>query len=201
MGQLNPQLPTQIQDLMTTTYYDAFSSDLNHPLRNALADNDNYDWAPQIPVKLYYCTLDEQVNFQNALDAEAAMTAAGAADVEAVNSGPLTHGFCIIPALSGAITWFNGLKTDCDEILSVDELNINISLSPNPVIDFVNISLEKEFDFIAIHSIEGKLVLEKTVSNSIGVLNLNVSELVNGSYVISVYQNNTILGTKTLLKN
>jgi len=165
MGELNPQLPNQISELMTAPYLDDFTNDLSHPLRVALADNDNYDWAPQVPVKMYYCTADEQVNFQNALDAEAAMNAAGAVDVEAINSGPLTHGLCVIPALSGALNWFSSLKTDC-VVSGIDELNTNIGLSPNPVQDMVKIGMEKEFDLVNIHTVDGRLMMEKNVSST-----------------------------------
>jgi len=165
----------------------------------ALADNDNFDWAPQRPVKMYYCTADEQVNFQNSLDAEAAMTAAGAVDVEAVNSGPLTHGFCIVPALSGALNWFNSVKTNCITT-GIEELNINIGLSPNPVTNIVNISLDKAFDFIRINAMDGKVVLEEKLAHIHGNANLNLEDLSSGNYLISVYNGNNLLGSKTLVK-
>ena len=60
-------------------------STYNHPLWTALLDNDNHDWTPQRPIRMYYCTGDEQVTFQNAIAAEATMQANGANDVQAVN--------------------------------------------------------------------------------------------------------------------
>ena len=58
------------------------------------------------PLRMYYCTADEQVAYTNALNAENSMINNGALDVQAINMGNNDHGGCILPALSSAFNWF-----------------------------------------------------------------------------------------------
>jgi len=79
----------------------------NHPVNIALAENDVYDWAPQAPTRLYYCTADEQVLYTNSLLADSVMNANGAPDVQAVNINPgLGHFECAEPAFTQALLFF-----------------------------------------------------------------------------------------------
>ena len=75
----------------------------------ALIDNDTYDWAPQEPTLIYYCTADEQVPFQNALLADSVMRANGSTEITLTNGGELTHGGCVVPAFTAALEFFNPL--------------------------------------------------------------------------------------------
>ena len=120
MAQLNPQLPMVLSDLMVPEYLDEFANDDQHPFRSALADNDLYDWTPQRPIRMYYCTQDEQVDFNNSVTAETVMQANGASDVEAVDLGPFDHSGCYFFYMLSATTYFDGLRTPCDP-LSLDE--------------------------------------------------------------------------------
>lgn len=106
--------------------------DPSHPILVALRDNDLFDFVPQAPTRLYYCTEDEQVPFQNALLADSVMNALGAEDVASVNGGPEDHGGCVIPAALFSVGFFNTFQ----EILSSDQevsFNPEWELSPNPV--------------------------------------------------------------------
>ncbi|MCB0560039.1 MAG: T9SS type A sorting domain-containing protein [Lewinellaceae bacterium] len=79
----------------------------NHPVNVALAENDVYDWAPQSPTRLFYCTSDEQVLYTNSLLADSVMNANGAPDVESANiSSTLSHFDCARPALTQALLFF-----------------------------------------------------------------------------------------------
>lgn len=85
------------------------AGDSGHPIIQALEDNDLYDWAPQAPTRLYYCTADDQVAFTNSILADSVMNENGAPDVAAVNAGTeLNHTQCIQPAtIAGALFFLN----------------------------------------------------------------------------------------------
>ena len=86
----------------------------DHPFFIAAQDNDLYQWVPESPVQMYYCTLDEQVFYDNALVAEAWMNDNGATQVTTVNGGPLNHGGCALLAILGGTVWINGQADVCN---------------------------------------------------------------------------------------
>jgi pimeloyl-ACP methyl ester carboxylesterase len=87
------------------------AEDPNHPINVALAANDVYDWAPQAPTRLYYCTADDQVLYTNSLVADSVMNANGAPNVQAIDANPLAdHGQCVEPAVTRAIFFFGPLQ-------------------------------------------------------------------------------------------
>lgn len=144
MGSLNNQLPTIIQELVVDSVLQNFlnsASDYSHPLWQAMADNDNHDWTPQRPVRMYYCTGDEQVSFQNALAAEAIMLANGAQDVEAIYMGDGMHNECILPSLSDVYYWFDTLRTPCLTNGLEEMKHEGIEMFPNPVTDDLEIKI------------------------------------------------------------
>ena len=106
MGYISSQMPSIPIQMLVPEYYDEFLNDPNHPLRLALEDNDVYDWTPEAPTRMFYCTEDEQVDFNNALVALETMLENGATQVDAVNGGPYTHGFCAPLALLGGYFFF-----------------------------------------------------------------------------------------------
>ena len=79
----------------------------------AAQDNDLYQWVPESPVQMYYCTLDEQVFHENALLTDSWMNDNGAASVTSVNGGPLNHGGCALLAILGGTVWLNGQANLC----------------------------------------------------------------------------------------
>jgi hypothetical protein len=109
----------------------ALIGDENHPLRVALRDNDVMDWAPVAPTRLYYCTADEQVPYQNTLVAEAALQARGAPDVLAVNFGALSHGNCAPPAIQASVAFFDGFALST-KIMESNHSIQEVFLYPNP---------------------------------------------------------------------
>ena len=114
MGLLNSLIPNQMSLLIRDTCLNNFINDSinkNHPWWRALIDNDNYDWLPLKPLRMYYCTADEQVAYTNALNAENSMINNGALDVQAINMGNNDHGGCILPALSSALIGFKPKNT------------------------------------------------------------------------------------------
>jgi hypothetical protein len=188
MGSLNSQLPQIIQDLVMDSVLQNFlnsAADLSHPLWQAMADNDNHDWTPTRPVRMYYCTQDEQVSFQNAIAAEAAMLANGAQNVEAVYMGEGTHNECVLPSLSDVYYWFDTLRTPCEinglEVIKLD----GVEMFPNPVVDELEIKIVSPGkNQILITDEFGRQVEHfENVQNSI---NISMSDYDSGCYFIEV---------------
>ena len=107
------------------------SGDPTHPINIALADNDTYDWAPEDPTLIYYCTQDEQVPFRNAILADSVMRANGSTTITLTNGGPLTHGGCVIPAMAETLRFW----ADQSSITSLGDpvARPDVRLFPNPV--------------------------------------------------------------------
>jgi len=189
MGSLNNLLSGYVDTLMVDTVLQNFTNSqatFGHPLWTALLDNDNHDWAPQRPVKMYYCTGDEQVTYQNAISAEAAMIANGAADVEAVNMGTGNHGDCVFPALIGAFMWFDGIRTYCNSAgLSTNEENPQPFAYPNPTENFLNISVDSP-SLLIIRNMMGQ-VIKRLELNSSSLI--STEDWASGIYILELHNN------------
>ncbi|NJC28117.1 T9SS type A sorting domain-containing protein [Neolewinella antarctica] len=109
------------------------TDDPTSPTVIALQDNDTYDWAPEAPTVIYYCTADEQVPFRNAILADSVMRANGSTSVRLESGGPITHRSCATPAFTRSLNFF--LQYIDVQLVSLGELTerTNISISPNPV--------------------------------------------------------------------
>ncbi|MEJ6505972.1 MAG: alpha/beta fold hydrolase [Crocinitomicaceae bacterium] len=191
MGSLNNQLPQEIQAFVEDSVLENFlnaASGQTHPIWQAMAMNDNYDWLPARPIKMFYCSGDEQVSFQNALAAEAAMTANGAQNVEAISKGDGMHNDCVLPSLTDAFYWFESLKTECTADIS--DLGIKgLKLYPNPVNDIFKLELQGQGSFsVTIRDHFGRKV--KSLESSFQLQEIDVSELAVGPYFIEVLLKN-----------
>lgn len=102
------------------------------PINVALADNDTYDWAPVAPTLLYYCTLDEQVPFRNAILADSVMRTNGSTSVVLENGGARTHGGCVIPAITRTLDFWRQFAWPVSTRGGVVS-RPDVSLAPNPV--------------------------------------------------------------------
>ena len=89
---INNACPTTLEELMQPGLVDEILADITHPFMVAAQDNDVYQWIPEVPVEMYYCTQDEQVFYQNALTADTWMTENGGSMRTATNSAPTTTG-------------------------------------------------------------------------------------------------------------
>jgi len=188
MGSLNNQLPTIIQELVVDSVLQNFlnsASDFSHPLWQAMSDNDNHDWTPERPVRMYYCTGDEQVSFQNALAAEATMQGNGADNVEAIYMGDGMHNECVLPSLSDVYYWFDTIRTPCNtnglEVVKLD----GVEMFPNPVIDELEIQIVSPGkNQIIISDGFGKQV--EYIQNVQNSIKISMSDYDSGCYFIEV---------------
>jgi pimeloyl-ACP methyl ester carboxylesterase len=101
----------------------------------ALRANDTYNWAPETPTLLVYCTADEQVPFENSLVADSVMRELGSEMVTVQVGGDESHTDCVGPALISTLNFFgryasiDSATTSVGRLLALPELKV----SPNPV--------------------------------------------------------------------
>lgn len=169
MGQLNSLLPQVMDSLIIDSVLTNFTNDSvnkTHPLWVALLANDNYDWSPQEPVNMYYCTADEQVAYTNALVADSVMNANGAPYVQSINSGTgLNHNACVLPALTTAFDWFQSLKTPCSSSSDMQFGQSSVKLYPNPFINEFKLETN-ETGVLSVYTGDGKLVFHQKVDKT-----------------------------------
>ena len=200
MGDLNPLLPMQLEDLIEDTVLQNFNADTMHPLWVALRDNDNYNWIPQRPVRMYYCTLDEQVHYTNAIEADAYMNGNGAPNVSSANVGASNHSDCALDALIGAFYWANDFLSSCALVSVPDEsIEHKLVLYPNPSSGFVNIQSEKLMEWVSLVDLQGKTVARKNCPSK--DVQLNYSAFKDGYYILVIEYKNGLTHRARIILN
>ena len=114
-SEINAVMPPVPQEVLRPDFLEAFASDPEHPLRQALRANDVYDWTPQAPLRMLHCVGDDQVPFANAEVALARFEERGAPDVSLVPLEEGGHVECAGPALILGKLWLDGFRTDLEE--------------------------------------------------------------------------------------
>lgn len=161
-------------------------NDEQHPVNVALRANDVYDWSPEAPTRIYYCTADDQVPFQNSIIAETTMNENGANDVEAFDVSPNSdHGGCVVPATTAALFFFFNFQSvmTAHETLAND---LGVHIYPNPATDELFIDCATcpvSTSLIEVVNIHGQSFFSKTLSGT-DVQRLNVGHLPSGIYLI-----------------
>jgi hypothetical protein len=90
---------------------DDFMNNPENPFRLALIQNDLTNWKPTIPMIMYYCTADELVNYQNAINAQNAFAAIGSTSTATYQpSASASHTDCAEPCFIFARNTFDVLK-------------------------------------------------------------------------------------------
>ncbi len=186
MDSLNAQLPNNILDFIQDSVIANFKADSvqkKHPLWQALLANDNYDWKPEFPLEIYYCTLDEQVIYQNALDAEAAMLANGADSVKAVFAGNKNHGDCAVPALVLTNEFFKRKEKKCDIGIEERYQQHDIYLYPNPTNRLLYVKgIRNRVEMVFYHINGGEVKRQWINPNE----SISIENLARGLYSVSV---------------
>ncbi|MBR9922119.1 MAG: T9SS type A sorting domain-containing protein [Bacteroidetes bacterium] len=123
-------------------FMDEILNDPDSPVALALQDNDLYDWTPQAPTRMFYCTADDQVPYENSISAEMAMLDNGAPDVDAIDVDTnADHGGCVEPAVTATILFFNQ-HYEFGFYLDTEEPKVaHLTITPNPVEDVATISI------------------------------------------------------------
>ncbi len=121
---INSKMNDTVKLIFRQDMLDSFNANPNHFFKVFLRDNDVYQWVPKSPMRMYYCTLDENVPYENTVVAYNYFKANGATQVDTVNSGALYHTPCAEPSLIRAKTWFDGMK---DRKMEITEVRQNAS--------------------------------------------------------------------------
>jgi len=154
--QINNALPFLTEDFVQPGVLDLLLNE-GEPFAVAAADNDVYAWIPEAPLRMYYCTEDEQVFYQNALEAEAFMNENGAEQVEAINLGAYDHSDCAGQAIFGATLWFNSQATVCQPNAVEDPGAAKPVFNPfpNPANDWIQVQTEQTQAIWTLHDARG----------------------------------------------
>ena len=141
-SRFNAELTTLLED-RDERLADMFQDSIREQLRTndpdsriiqALRRNDTYEWAPEAPTLIYYCTADEQVPFENSIKADSAMRANGSTTVTLTSGGDLSHTGCVEPAMLETIALFESLATRRDVTSTGSPVALaHVGLAPNPV--------------------------------------------------------------------
>jgi hypothetical protein len=166
----------------------------DHALNEAFRVNDVFDWIPEAPTRLFYCTADDQVLYLNSVVADSVMNANGALDVMAIDVDPTAdHGGCVNPAVVQTLLFFANYQQ-----LTVDNedfvLQGNIKLTPNPARENVKLENIPEGALIEIFDLKGSLKQQlKSTGDSPSI---NVSALSTGIYLLRVTKGSQVFHSK-----
>lgn len=163
---------------------DDFEINLQHPFRLILTENDMLGWAPQAPVKVHYCTADQQVSYLNAIRADSAWRANGAPNIEIENMGDFDHGPCVEPSITSAAFYLLGKVSTCAGISVPQTQDIAFRLFPNPTEGQVLIAKEEGAYDLKVFDMNGRLMFAKTLLQEIEKLDL--SYLPKGLYSVEL---------------
>lgn len=95
------------QELFTNEFKEGILQETDTEFLNALADNNNYDWKPKAPLRLYHGTADDYVPDFNSLTAYEAMTTRGA-QVEFISLPGEDHAAAFPSYMFGTLQYFLG---------------------------------------------------------------------------------------------
>lgn len=198
IGYINNQCTPVPKHMIQDSVLNAFLADSLHPLRIALAESHLLDWAPQAPVKLFYCDQDEQVTYLNSENAYASWTANGSQHVEKQNLGPYTHGGCVEYALINGLAYFNSFRTGC---VGIKETKQNaLLLYPNPTEGTVSLTLEKETTgTLRVLNFLGQEVYKQELTATTNHT-MQLNGLPTGTYIVKLEQGSTVLTQKLIMR-
>jgi hypothetical protein len=170
--------------LIKDSIINLMKTQLDHPINLALKDNNTYNkWTPKAPMRIFYCTADDQVPFMNSIVARDTLTAKGAPDfavVDVLSTGD--HGACYTPAMTNTLLFFAGFQQVTVDTETPLTENLQINLSPNPVSDALYVRDLNTAGRLEILNAEGRVVSNMTLAA--GDHELNVSELKSGFYLV-----------------
>lgn len=117
LGTINQACTPNPVDMIVPSYQEDFETNPDNPFRIAVEDNTLIHWTPMSPVRMYYCTEDEQVYYRNSEVARDSFIARGAPDVHTKNFGPYDHGGCLQYCLFNALFSMDSFETDIHYLL------------------------------------------------------------------------------------
>ena len=135
---INNACPSTLEEFLQPGLVEEIQNDPMHPFQLAALENDVYQWIPEAPVEMYYCTQDEQVFYQNALVADAWMTENGSTLHSSTNLGAYDHGQCAGLAIFGGTLWIQDRVEEC--ATAIEEASMSaLRMYPNPASERVTL--------------------------------------------------------------
>jgi hypothetical protein len=184
IAQLSTNGDTITKRMLQDSIVEKIENDPAYAINIHLAENDLYNWSPEVPTRLFYCGGDLQVPFQNAIVADSAMNALGAPDTHAMNMGAtLDHGPCALPSIISSIVFFQSFLGP-SAVTDFEKNPQTITVAPNPATDFILVNWEAaatgvEYQII---DVNGKTISSgKSPSN-----NIDVHQLIPGMYTLLI---------------
>ena len=162
----------------------AAADDLDHPLKLALLDNDNTNWIPEAPTRLYYCTADDQVPYKNSLFADSIFQVNGAFDLTSfdVDSGA-DHGECITPAVTAALFFFLQYQEFSVGTSELGSLAEGLQVYPNPTSGRITIKWAGQIGKLELYNSIGFRIFQTPIDNH-ETRSLNLFDLDPGLYFL-----------------
>jgi hypothetical protein len=159
--------------------------ELDHPLHDALRDNDTYEWAPQQPTRIFYCRADDQVSYRNSIVADSVMQALGAVNLQTadVNTNA-DHGGCVSPAVIQTAVFFAQYAVWPAVSTREAVAELPITVFPNPVRGYLSVRGIQEKSHIELYNLLGQQVLAATVEAD--AQGITLPTLSAGSYTLFV---------------
>ncbi|WNJ16791.1 T9SS type A sorting domain-containing protein [Pontibacter sp. G13] len=121
-------IPANWPTALQPTFYADVQNNPNHPLRQCLAASDVFNWKNKIATDMFYCTNDEQVDYQNSIKTRDVMRGKFKWyefwykwQIDAVYQGPFDHFTCVFPALLSTRGEFNDRRAWCFNKMPVGE--------------------------------------------------------------------------------
>lgn len=190
MSAVNDVMPSVPREIIDSAYSAEFFADSLHPFRVALKENNVFQWVPNCPVRLNYCTSDEEVNPLNASVAFNWMTTQGAQQVQKINrSETLSHFECAQPSIVLTKFWFDSLATFCTSTVGLSNKpftsqgwTIGNNYQEGKLLGQVSNYTGNYFD-VYIYSSTGKMVKAQQNINT-ATFTVDVSTLPAGMYVV-----------------
>ncbi len=170
MGEINAACPSIPNQILADGVLEAYENNPDHPIRQALEDNDLLDWAPAVPTRIIYCDADDQVNYQNSIIALDAYQNLGSTTVEAVNMGSYNHGFCAPFAMFEGYSYFESMRSPSFEAEVSAEITADV----------------EGLEAIGAISVEVNAAGNWTFQWSHGADELNLVNLEAGEYMLTV---------------
>lgn len=172
-----------------------------YPLNKALKKMDVCDWVPAFPMKMMYCTADNQVTYRNAVYTDSLMNAKGAENVSAVDvfsSG--NHSSCFNFALLNTIKFFGEYQNIETTGIQNNEIG-ELTIYPNPNYGLLNIKLPSKVGSsikVVIRNVTGEKVLKKSFERIDLNNQVDITSLESGLFFVEVIEDGKSIANRKL---
>lgn len=188
IGSINNYMLDVPKLMIDSAYYANYDADSLHPFKEALRDNDLYDWTPENYIMMIHCNGDEVIPFEHSQIAYDAFVAAGSDSVFLSDAGAFGHSDCAESAILGAKIFIDSRAQFCGSSAIVQEKTefTDLKVFPNPNTGSFNVYTgPQKTGTIMVLDILGRQALSLTLSGE-NMYPINLREHGAGIYHIVV---------------